>query len=205
MVEKNLFFQSQGIALEGLLNESAGEKAVVITHPHPLYGGDMDNTVVSAISSAYQQKGFTTLRFNFRGVGRSGGSHDQGVGEQDDVIAALAYLSSIGKSSLDLAGYSFGSWVNAHALGRLRSINNVVMVSPPVAFLDFSFLGYQPQIRLVISGEEDSFAPPDRIKELLAIWNSNALFRCIPGADHFYGGNTREIMRIILNESDSAT
>ena len=197
MSEERIFFRSEGHKIEGLINESPGEAAVVVTHPHPLYGGDMHNNVVESVIAAYQQKGFTTLRFNFRGVGRSEGSHGQGVGEQEDVRAALAYLNDLGKSSLDLAGYSFGSWVNAMGLSSFDQVKRLVMVSPPVAVIDFSSLGYSPRIRLVISGSEDHISPPEMITAMLQTWNPEAEFRVIQGIDHFYWGGTGEVASII--------
>ncbi len=199
MSEKSIFFQSEGLKIEGLINESPGKEAVVVTHPHPLYGGEMHNNVVESLISAYQQQGFTTLRFNFRGVGRSEGSHGQGVGEQEDVRAALTYLNELGKSSLDLAGYSFGSWVNAMGLESFDQVKRLVMVSPPVAVIDFSFLGYSPRIQLVISGSEDDIAPPEMIKDMLPTWNPEAEFSVIQGVDHFYWGGTKEVEETIRN------
>jgi alpha/beta superfamily hydrolase len=113
-------------------------KAVVITHPHPLYGGTMSNPVVETIQSAYQQYGYATLRFNFRGVGGSQGNFDNGVGEKDDVRAAIAYAERMHAAKIDLAGYSFGAWVNAAVAAAKRTpIHSMVMVSPPVEFMAF--------------------------------------------------------------------
>ncbi len=197
MAEERIFIQIEDFKIEGMLNESPGEKAVVVTHPHPLYGGDMNNIVVTSILSAYQQKGYTTLRINFRGVGQSGGNHADGIGEQEDVRAALAYLNDLGKTSIDLAGYSFGSRVNAMGIDRFEIVRSLVMVSPPVAFMDFSFLGYNSKIKLVISGSNDDIAPPEIIKELMPTWNSEAEFRIIDGIDHFYSGGTSDVEEII--------
>ncbi len=202
MSEKPVFFNSQGLLIEGLIQESSGSRAVAVTHPHPLYGGDMHNHVVFGMVSAYEQKGYTTLRFNFRGVGKSEGRHDQGRGEQEDVKAALAYLKELGKSSLDLAGYSFGSWVIAKGLASTEQVKRVVMVSPPVSFLDFSFLRYDPRIELVITGAEDTFASPSLIKERLAVWNPRAVCRIIQGEDHFFGQGAFEITKIIKTHLD---
>ena len=116
MAEERVFIQAGEMKIEGRLDNAPGEKAAIVTHPHPLYGGDMNNNVVEALVQAYREKGYTTLRFNFRGVGQSGGSFDEGIGEQEDVKAALAHLGELGKSSIDLAGYSFGAWVNAFGL-----------------------------------------------------------------------------------------
>ncbi len=202
MSEQKISFLSEGLKIEGLINESPGDKAVVVTHPHPLYGGEMHNNVVESITAAYQHKGYTTLRFNFRGVGRSEGSHGQGVGEQEDVRAALSYLNELGKSSLDLTGYSFGSWVNAMGLESFDLVKRLVMVSPPVAVIDFSSLGYNAKIQLVISGSDDDIAPPEMIKELIPTWNPEAEFKVLQGIDHFYWGGTGEVQEIIKDFLD---
>ena len=88
-IAEKILFPSGSLHLEGLLIRGKIPKAVVISHPHPLYGGDMDNYVVGLISQAFEEKGWTTLRFNFRGVGRSQGDFDQGIGEEEDVLAAV--------------------------------------------------------------------------------------------------------------------
>ena len=203
MTEKNIFFESKGENIEGLVYESSGERAVVVTHPHPLYGGDMYNNVVEALVKAYQEKGYTTLRFNFRGAGRSSGSYDEGVGEQEDVRAALNYLRGLGKTHYDLAGYSFGAWVNALGLNSFDQVKRMIMVSPPVNFIDFSFFEYCPKLQLVIAGSDDVIAPPDTIRELLPSWNSEASFEVIKGADHFYWGKSKDLKMIIQKFLDT--
>ena len=199
MAEERVFIQSGGLKIEGLLGNSSGQEAVLITHPHPLYGGDMYNNVVSSVVEAYGQTGYTTLRINFRGVGQSEGAYGQGIGEQEDVRAAIDYLFELGKSSIDLVGYSFGAWVNALGLKNLEQVQRVIMVSPPVNFIDFSFLGYSSKIRLVIAGSADDIGPPGMIQGMLATWNPDAEFKIIQGADHFYWGKTGEIEKIIKN------
>ena len=197
MKEARVFFKSHGLKIEGLVSEGQTENGVVVTHPHPLYGGDMHNNVVESIVRAYGEKGYTTLRFNFRGAGQSEGGYDDGTGEQEDVRAAVAYLYGFGKTSMDLAGYSFGVWVNAQCIEDLTHVKRMVMVSPPVNFIDFSFLKYCAKIRLVISGSEDDIAPPAMIKDMIPVWNSEAEFNIIKGADHFYLGKTSEIETMI--------
>ncbi|OPX37687.1 MAG: hypothetical protein B1H12_04235 [Desulfobacteraceae bacterium 4484_190.2] len=203
MKEERVFIQAGEVKIEGLMDNAPGEKAVIVTHPHPLYGGDMSNNVVEAVVHAYRQKGYTTFRFNFRGVGQSEGNYDEGVGEQEDVKAGLSYLNGLGKSSIDLAGYSFGVWVNALGLKGFDHAKRMIMVSPPVNFIDFSFLGYNAKIQLVIAGSEDDIAPPRMIKGMLQAWNPEVNFDIIQGADHFYGGKTDEIKTIIRNFLDS--
>ena len=196
MEERN-FFYSGGLKIEGLLDTHAGHKAVVVTHPHPLYGGTMHNNVVESVLGAYAEDGYTTLRFNFRGAGASEGVHEKGIGEQEDVRAAIAFLRERGMSSIDLAGYSFGAWVNAQAMCGNGGIQRMVMVSPPVNFMDFSLVKNCSGLKIVITGSLDDIAPPDRIAEVLPRWNKTARLRVIEGADHFYGGRIDEIARII--------
>jgi uncharacterized protein len=188
MKEESILFECGALTLEGILNGGDGEKGVVVTHPHPLYGGDMHNTVVSTVVGAYSDAGYATLRFNFRGVGRSEGRYDDGRGEQDDVKGALDYLAGLGKENLGLAGYSFGAWVIGRGLSRYETVDHVVMVSPPIAFMDFSFLGRHDRIKLVVSGSQDDIAPPTEIRKMIGQWNPDASFRIIEGADHFYRG-----------------
>ncbi|MDQ1336732.1 MAG: uncharacterized protein QG552_3682 [Thermodesulfobacteriota bacterium] len=190
-------FRSEYGNIEGLMVEGQATKGVVVTHPHPLYGGSMENNVVEAVVRAYGEKGYTTLRFNFRGVGRSEGRYDNGRGEQEDVRAAVAHLTQLGMTSIDLTGYSFGAWVNAKCIDSLRDVRRMVMVSPPVNFLDFSFLKSCPKIRLVIAGSEDDIAPPAMIEKILLVWNPESELKAINGADHFYWGKTGEIEAII--------
>ena len=197
MKEIRVGFPSQDLNIEGLVSEIHGRDGVVVTHPHPLYGGSMDNTVVESMVRAYGKKGYATLRFNFRGVGRSQGRYDNGKGEQEDVRAAVAYLVQSGITSIDLAGYSFGAWINAKCIERLSPVKRMVMVSPPVNFMDFSFLNHCPGIRLVITGSEDDIAPPGMIEQMLPLWNPDAAFSIVKGTDHFYGGKTHEIETMI--------
>jgi len=196
-VEKSVVLESKDLKLEGLLGRGKGDAGVVITHPHPQYGGSMSNNVVESLVKAYGKRDYTTLRFNFRGVGRSEGHYDDGVGEQTDVHSAVAYLKDLGMTSVHLAGYSFGAWVSARAMGELKDVDWMIMVSPPVNFMDFSFLGYTPRIQLIIAGSRDDIAPPDTIQQMLPKWNKDSAFRIIQGADHFYWGQTDQIESIV--------
>jgi len=197
MTEEKVVINSGKIKIEGLLKALPGDKGVIVSHPHPLHGGDMHNNVVEAVCMVYQEHGYSTFRFNFRGVGRSEGAYDEGIGEQDDVEAALVYLADLGKKELDLVGYSFGSWVNALGLKKYREVKRVIMISPPVDLLDFSSFTHNPKIKLVITGSEDEIVDYNSIKNLMPLWNPEAAFRVIQGADHFYWGKTRDIEEII--------
>jgi alpha/beta superfamily hydrolase len=190
MTEEKIRFLSKDLLIEGLLWIQEGEKGVVITHPHPLYGGTMYNQVVDTLVEVYQNKAFSTLRFNFRGVEGSEGSYDEGKGEQEDVRSALEYMHKRGKRDIDLAGYSFGAWVNAKINDTHSLCNRIVMISPPVAFLDFSFLSFNQKIGLVVAGSKDDIAPADKITNVINTWNPKAHLEVIEGADHFYTGKT---------------
>ena len=198
MKEEPITFQSDGLRIEGLVGRQSGESGVVITHPHSLYGGTMHNQVVETLVRAYQDKGLTTLRFNFRGVGESEGRYSEGKGEKKDVISALRYLHDLDKSDVALAGYSFGAWVNAHITTGDSSVSDIIMVSPPVAFLDFSFLSRDQRIKAVVAGDRDEIAPADQISRLISTWNPAAVLEIIDGADHFYSGKT-DILESVLS------
>jgi len=198
MPEKETFFDSGPLKMRGLLEEHSGEKGVVVTHPHPLYGGDIYNHVVEAVCQAYQEREYSCLRFNFRGVGLSEGEYDNGVGEQDDVMAALDYLSALGQNEIDLVGYSFGAWVNAQGIDKYKQVKRMFMISPPVNAMDYSFLSYNRKIKLVICGSHDDLAGTQGIKEGIPIWNPEAILKIVDGADHFYGGRTDELKRLIV-------
>jgi alpha/beta superfamily hydrolase len=196
-MEEKCILQSQEFELEGLLDKSSRGQAVIITHPHSLYGGNMYNNVVESMQRVYQNQGYTTLRFNFRGVGNSEGSYENGQGEQNDVLAAIAYLLNTGLKKVDLAGYSFGAWVNALTTCQDIPVEQMVMVSPPVGFIDFEPITSLPCLRLVITGSRDEIAPLDIIKKMLPTWNPQARLEVINGADHFYSGHTRDLERIL--------
>ncbi len=186
--------------LEGLWQAGTTDKGVVITHPHPLYGGTMRNPVVEAIQKAYHLNGYATLRFNFRGVGGSQGDFDKGNGEQEDVRAAIATIQDRGAHAVDLAGYSFGAWVNAAtAASECKAIASMLMVSPPVGFIEFKNVSALSCLKLVVTGSRDDIAPVDQIRALLPAWNPDALFEIIDGCDHFYAGYLERLQAILTS------
>jgi alpha/beta superfamily hydrolase len=203
-IEEKITLPSGRYLLEGYWQAGAKGKGVVITHPHPLYGGTMNNPVVETIQSAYQQHGYSTLRFNFRGAGGSQGNYDNGIGEQDDVRAAIAYLENMNISAIDLAGYSFGAWVNAGvAAERRTSIESMVMISPPVGFIEFENANELNCLKLVVTGSRDEIAPVNQIRDMLPAWNPDALFEIIDDCDHFYSGHLSELQSILTQHLKS--
>ena len=198
-MEDSIEFSAGGLSIEGLLQKNSVSGGVVITHPHPLYGGNMHNNVVGAIARLYQTLGYSTLRFNFRGVGSSQGSYSDGIGEQEDVKAAIAYLADLGVKQIDLAGYSFGAWVNGNLSCADDGIATMVMVSPPVAFIDFGPVGALGCLKLIITGSRDDIAPAEMIRRSYRKWNAEARLEVIDGADHFYGGYEDQLANILAS------
>ena len=199
MQEKRVRFASGAIELEGLYCEGQNAAAVAITHPHPLYGGDMLNPVVEAIATAYQRCGFATLRFNFRGTGNSTGTHDQGEGEKDDVRAALDFLHNRNFADVHLSGYSFGAWVNALAMQSGLDVPATTMVAPPVAFIEFPEMIRLPALVRIIAGSEDEIAPPALIEPQMQLWNPSTRMDVIHGADHFFFGFLDDVSRLLID------
>jgi len=187
-MEKSVIIHCDNIRLEGMLNNNSSTRAVVVTHPHPLYGGNMDNPVVGQIIQSFCDKGFTTLRFNFRGTAGSSGMFDNGIGEQDDVRAALEYVKESGFSGLWLAGYSFGARMNASVIGSGYGITDHIMVSPPMGFMSFEDVASMPSTGLILTGANDEIAPPDMILAAINRWQIQPRFEVIDGCDHFYTG-----------------
>ena len=197
-MEEKCILHSQEYELEGLFDKSGQNQAVIITHPHSLYGGSMRNPVVEAIRTAYKNNGFTTLRFNFRGVGNSQGNFDNGRGEQEDVRAAITFLVESGANAVNLAGYSYGAWVNASFIvNHSARVSEMIMVSPPVGFIDFGSIETINCLKLIVTGNQDDIAPADLIRDMLPGWNPEARFEIIDGCDHFYVGHLKKLESIL--------
>ena len=192
-MEQPVTIPSGGIELEGRFGPASGGDGVVVMHPHPLYGGDMQNPVVETITRAYAKNGYNTLRFNFRGVGSSGGAFDDGNGEQSDILACTDYLETKGIRVTDLAGYSFGAWVLAKLSALPDGIRRMLMVAPPVAFMDFSGIKPSPPNIRIITGSLDDFAPPGGVKRWLATCGTTEHMVIIEDADHFYSGRLHRL------------
>ena len=163
-------------------------------------GRRLSDPVVECIKTAYRQKGYTTLRFDFRGTGSSQGSLDDGRGEQLDVCAAISVLQREGIDTIDLAGYSFGAWVNAHVSSDQAAYKRMVMVSPPIGFISFAQVAAIPALSLVVTGSRDEIAPASKIRAALPGWNEQACFEIIDNADHFYSGQLTAL-EIVLTSS----
>jgi uncharacterized protein len=149
----------------------------------------MHNNVVSALVDAFHTAGIVTLRFNFRGVGQSGGSHDEGNGEIDDVKAAVTYLlSRQAVPTVVVAGYSFGSMVGLRAGADDSRVHKLIGVALPIGMRDASFLQNVTKPKLLVSGDHDNYSPVPGLNDLIAKLPEPKSLVIVNGADHFFGG-----------------
>jgi uncharacterized protein len=187
-MEERLIIPGKGVALEGRFLPGGTAGAAVITHPHPLYGGSMDNNVVWTARKAMTARGWSTLRFNFRGVGRSTGAYGAGEAEAEDVASALAFLQERAAGPYFVIGYSFGAAVAARALVAGLPADGAMLISPPIAFMDLDFLPRTPNLNLVVAGDQDELCPLADLRVLLQPRQPPVEIAVIPGADHFSAG-----------------
>jgi uncharacterized protein len=183
MKEEKVFFGEDRVRLEGLIAAAGGTRGAVISHPHSLMGGDMWNPVVETVAHALFDAGISTLRFNFRGVGKSGGSFDEGRGEQEDLLTALTFLENRGLKEILHAGYSFGAWVNAGVIGR-RALAPALFVAPPIDLFPFDLETLKNRVGLIVCGDRDPYCPVDRARMMAT--TVSCRLEIIPGADHFF-------------------
>ena len=179
--------------------------AAVVCHPHPLFGGTMHNKVVYQTAKTIHRFGLPVARFNFRGVGLSEGTHDEGVGEVDDVLAVLDFLTEeFPGVPLLLAGFSFGPWVGLRAGCGDPRVTELVGLGLPVGDLDsrsFAYLEHCDKPKLLVSGEFDKFGPPNRLRAMVEQFpphvQENTSVAIIAGGDHFFTGHLPKLDRKI--------
>ncbi|MFC2058648.1 alpha/beta hydrolase [Chloroflexota bacterium] len=192
MTESRVNFPCDDLSIEGVVSVPAGEghfPAVVVCHPHPLYGGSMDNNVVYAVCEGLDQASIAWLRFNFRGVGGSQGVYANGVGEQDDVAAAISYLSGmagVDVRNIGLCGYSFGAGVALQFAPRDERVKALALVSPVISSSNHLTDYVKP--KLILSGSADEFAEAGSLQRFAGELPQPNEFELVNGADHFWGG-----------------
>lgn len=180
--------------LEGRYHHSKVPNAPIalLLHPHPQHGGTMNNKVVYALFQAFVKRGFSTLRFNFRGVGRSQATFDNGQGEMSDAAAALDWMQTHNPNAQTcwIGGFSFGAWIAMQLLMRRPEIGGFITVAPPANMYDFTFLAPCPASGLIIQGDRDEVVPiasVDKLQQKLDNQkNIEVDYRVIPTADHFF-------------------
>ncbi|MBM3518150.1 MAG: alpha/beta fold hydrolase [Alphaproteobacteria bacterium] len=191
--------------LEGRYHRAiqAGSPIAIVLHPHPQLGGTMNNKVVYAIYHAFAHAGFSVLRFNYRGVGRSQGSYDNGLGELADAAAALDWMQTHfpGATECWVGGFSFGAWISMQLLMRRPDISGFVAVAPPANHYDFAFLAPCPSSGLIIHGSADQHVPTesvDRLVQRLASQRGIGIgYRLVEGATHFFDAQLEELTAIV--------
>src|SRR5690242_19431936 len=196
--------------IEGRYHHARGGTApmALVLHPHPLHGGTMNNKIVYTLYQCFVRRGFSTLRFNFRGVGRSQGSFDRGEGELADAAAALDWLQTYNPNAQAcwIAGFSFGAWIGMQLLMRRPEIDGFIVLAPPANLYDFSFLAPCPSSGMIVHGDKDAVVPykdvtglVDKLKTQKGIVIEQ---KVIPGANHFFDGKVEPLMEAISGYLD---
>jgi alpha/beta superfamily hydrolase len=188
--------------LEGRYQRGRGENPPValVLHPHPLFGGSMNNRAVYELYNMFLRRGFSVLRFNFRGVGRSVGEYDQGQGELADAATALDFLQQLNPNApfAWVGGFSFGSWIGMQLLMRRPEIVGFISVSASANLFDFTFLAPCPSSGIVLHGEVDKVCGPEETKTMVDRTRTQKGrkidFKVIPGADHFFEAQMDEMI-----------
>jgi alpha/beta superfamily hydrolase len=192
----NIFFEGPGGRVEAIIKEPAAPvtRAAIVCHPHPLFGGTMHSKVVFRIARAFQDAGFAVLRFNFRGTGRSEGEHDNGLGEQDDLRAAIAFIEERYPGvEVWLAGFSFGSAMMLRAAACDDRVRALVAAGVPVSRYDFTGIAQCHKPKLFVQGSLDEFGSPEDLEGLFAVLDEPKQLKIIQGADHFFERNLPEL------------
>lgn len=191
MPEAPLTISCGGLDLEARIDQGGGDAVAVICHPHPLYGGSMDNNVVDALQRSLRAAGLGTLRFNFRGVGGSTGQHRGAQADVEDLLAVCRHLRGQGWKRLPFAGYSYGAWIGLRAMKAGLEPELSILVSPPLDFLDFKGLDPPSGPCLITLGDQDDFCSVASLSSWTAPGREaeNApRVETLAGCDHFYWG-----------------
>lgn len=195
-------FKSKGLTLEGVMAFPQGLTGpfpgVVVCHPHPLFGGNMDNGLVQEVCSALVREGFGTFRFNFRGVGNSEGSFTKGEKEPEDVNAALSLMRNwpdIDKRRFGLVGYSFGASMVLNGISSYKAARALALISPPLTSLDHPKMEKDKRPKLFIVGDRDRLVPHSDLKAMVDALPNPADLSIVPGADHSWRNHEAEAAR----------
>jgi uncharacterized protein len=198
---KNFFLTGPEGKLEAVLwtpTASTPTTAALVCHPHPLYGGTMHNKVVFQASKALDALGIAVLRFNFRGAGLSEGRHDRGIGEVDDVRAALEFLAiEFPLASLLVAGFSFGCWVGLRAGCEDERVEKLIGIGAPVNNSNLSYLLRCQKPKLFVHGSNDEHGDVEKVRELVASLPGENDLVVVDHVDHFFTGKIEELGRAI--------
>jgi len=188
--------------IEGLLKFREGTDPAalaIVCHPHPLYQGTMHNKVVFATAETFFGLGCEVLRFNFRGVGLSAGSHDSGRGEVEDAMAAISFLRARhAELACHLAGFSFGAGIALHTACRDRSVTSVTAIAPSFKSIDASCLSSLSTPKLFLQGTADRICPPDELRNMYREFADPKSVAWFEGVDHFFAGQLEALKATIV-------
>jgi alpha/beta superfamily hydrolase len=187
--------------LEGRYHHAreAAAPVALLLHPHPQHGGTMNNKVIYALYQTFVRRGFSVLRFNFRGVGRSQGHFDNGQGELSDAASALDWMQAHNANSPGcwIGGFSFGAWVSMQLMMRRPEIDGFISIAPPASMHDFSFLAPCPASGIIIHGDKDNVVPQSSVDKLAQKLqkqkNIEIDYRIIKGSDHFFKKHLKKL------------
>ncbi|MCH7738445.1 MAG: dienelactone hydrolase family protein [Chloroflexi bacterium] len=204
MRQSAISFEADGLTFEGVVTQpddgSGPWPGVVICHPHPLHGGNMDNNVVLALALGLVEEGFVTLRFNFRGVGGSEGEHSEGEKEFREVLAALELIKAWPDTNAKtgLAGYSFGTSVILGHSELYGETDAIALVSPPIRAIEGTPLKESKVPALIVTGDRDRLVDSTQLDAELAGFKKAPEFKLFEGADHFwYGQESRLVPEVV--------
>ncbi|MCI0554863.1 MAG: alpha/beta hydrolase, partial [Anaerolineae bacterium] len=173
----------------------------ILCHPHPLYGGTMHNKVIYSMTAALNQIGYATVRFNFRGVGRSSGSFNHGIGEQRDVEAVVQHFDRLyPEATKVLGGFSFGAKVGLMVASRNERIAGVIGSGVTIDIADFSFLQDYDKPKLIIQGSQDQYGHQDSLRNWFEELPEPKKLVVIPDAVHLFDGKLSELKTAIVQE-----
>ena len=189
--------------LEALVEEPDLDRIdgfAVVCHPHPLYQGTMTNKVVHTVARAFQELGLATVRFNFRGVGKSAGVYDEGNGETEDCLAVLDWARTRWPNATpSLGGFSFGAWIAIRAASRVRDLARLVSIAPPVQRFDFQELE-MPRCRwLIVLGADDELVDCEGVINWVNDIAPGPELVVLEGVDHFFHGRLSDLKHTVLH------
>ena len=188
--------------LEGRYQPGAGPRApvAILLQPHPAQG-TMNHPIVLALYQSFVRRGFATLRFNFRGVGRSQGTFDNGIGELSDAASALDWLQQFNPEAHTtwVGGFSFGAWIGMQLLMRRPEIKGFISIAPPANMYDFTFLAPCPSSGIIVDGENDEVVPPSAVLKLVDKLKTQKGItieqQIVPDANHFFQDKIEELTK----------
>lgn len=186
----------------------AGAPIAILLHPHPTFGGTMNNPIVHMLYELFRSRGFSVLRFNFRGVGRSQGLFDNGAGELADAASALDWLQSFNRESKIcwIAGVQFGSWISMQLLMRRPEISGFITIAPMAKHYDFSFLAPCPASGLFVNGGKDAVSSPESVHTLVSKLKTQKGItiehKVMPDANHFFADRIDDLGKICSDYLD---